>query len=259
MQHAVWEYFLLIGGGFLAGIINTLAGNGSAVTLPLLMFLGLDASTANATNRVGVLLQTSTGAASLRRTPRTKMLIKKSLWYYVPTILGSAFGAWVAVDINPNAMRLIIGFLMVFLLFTIVNKPKRWLINTDPAKNKKTFWQWMLFFAIGFYGGFIQMGIGILILSSLVLLVKYSLRDANIIKIMVALVMIVPAFIIFFASGKILWLEGGVLAIGTSAGAWYGTRYLLYHPKASNIIRYVLILVMVLAIVKIFWPYVFAT
>jgi len=117
----------------------------------------------------------------------------------------------------------------------------------------------MLFFAIGFYGGFIQMGIGILILSSLVLLVKYSLRDANIIKIMVALVMIVPAFIIFFASGKILWLEGGVLAIGTSAGAWYGTRYLLYHPKASNIIRYVLILVMVLAIVKIFWPYVFAT
>lgn len=257
MQHAVWEYFLLIGGGFLAGIINTLAGNGSAITLPLLIFTGLDAGTANATNRVGVLVQSLTAVSSLRRTTRTRLLIKKSFWYYIPTILGSALGAIIAVDINPDALKLIIGFLMIFLLFTLIFKPKKWLIKTDPDKRKKTILQWVIFFAIGFYGGFIQMGIGIMILSSLVLLAKYSMRDANIIKLMVTLAMIIPAFTVFFFSGKILWIEGGSLAIGTSAGAWFAARHLLYHAKVAIIIRYVLMAVMIFAVGKIFWPYVF--
>lgn len=253
MHTSVWEFVFLVIGGFAAGIINSLAGNGSAITLPLLIFTGLDANTANATNRVGVLMQTLTSTVSLRRTQRTQMLIKLSMWYYVPTILGSIVGALLAVYIHPEAMLLFIGIIMVFLLVTMLRKPQRWLINTDPNKARKTLSQWLVFFAIGFYGGFIQMGIGILILSSLVLIAQYSMRDANIIKILVSLVMIVPAFLVYAFSGTILWAEGLVLAVGTSSGAWVGTRYLLYHRSASRIIRYVLIVVISFAIIKTFY------
>jgi uncharacterized membrane protein YfcA len=255
MEYEWWEFSLLIVGGFAAGIINTLAGNGSAITLPLLLSLGLPANEANATNRVGVLLQTLTAVLTLKRSKRTLVLVKRSFWYYIPTILGSIGGAVLAIDIDPEILKLIIGLLMVFVLFTLLLRPKRWLINTDPGKNKKTPLQWIIFFAIGFYGGFIQMGIGIMILSSLVLLAHYSLKDANIIKLMAAFVMIIPAFIIYFISGDIKWLPGTVLAIGAGAGAWFGTKYVLYHPKAREYIRYLLIGIVVFAIIKILWPY----
>jgi uncharacterized membrane protein YfcA len=258
MQHTAWEYVFLLGGGFLAGIINTLAGNGSAITLPLLLSMGMDANAANATNRVGVLLQTFTAVASIKRTERSKILIKESVWYYIPTILGSIGGALLAIDIDPDILKLIIGLLMIFVLFTLLLQPKKWLIDTNPEKKKRTVIQWLIFFAIGFYGGFIQMGIGVLILSSLVLLVHYSLKDANIIKLLVALVMIVPAFIVFLVSGQIEWLPGIALAIGTSIGAWFAMRYLLEHPKASAFIRYLLIVVVVFAIGKILYPYLLA-
>ena len=255
MQYEWWQYLLLAGGGFLAGIINTLAGNGSAITLPLLISMGLDANVANATNRVGVLMQTLTAVLSLKRSKRTLVLIRQSFWYYIPTILGSIGGALLAVDIDPDHLKLIIGFLMIFILITLILQPKRWLINTDPGKNKRTPLQWFIFFAIGFYGGFIQMGIGIMILSSLVLLVHYSLKDANIIKLMVAFVMIIPAFVVYFLSGDIRWLPGIILAIGAGVGAWLGARYVLFHPKARDYIRYLLIVIVVFAIGKILWPY----
>jgi len=257
MNYEWWQYLLLIFGGFTAGIINTLAGNGSAITLPLLISMGLPANEANATNRVGVLLQTLTASLTLKRSKRTLVLMRQSFWYYIPTILGSIGGALLAIDVNPEVLKLIIGFLMIFILFTLLLQPKKWLINTDPAKNKRTLLQWLIFFAIGFYGGFIQMGIGIMILSSLVLLVKYSLKDANVIKLMVAFVMIVPAFAIYVYSGHIQWVPGAVLAFGAGAGAWFGTKYVLYHPKARIYIRYLLITIVLFAIGKIFWPYLF--
>ena len=255
MQYTAWEYFFLLGGGFLAGVINTLAGNGSAITLPVLLGLGLDANAANATNRVGVLLQTITAVATIKRGQREKELIKESTWYYFPTVLGSVGGALLAIDINPDILKLIIGLLMVFVLITLLLQPKKWLKSTDDTKKKRTFSQWIIFFAIGFYGGFIQMGIGILILSSLVLLVHYSLKDGNIIKLLVAFVMIIPAFVIYFFSGQIQWLPGIVLAVGASTGAWFGMRYVLNHPKAGVFIRYLLIVIVVFAIVKILYPY----
>lgn len=255
MHYTAWEYFFLLGGGFLAGIINTLAGNGSAITLPVLLSLGMDANAANATNRVGVLLQTFTAVVSIKRDLRERSLIKESTWYYIPTILGSLGGAYLAIDIDPDILKLIIGLLMVFVLFTLLLQPKKWLKSTDDSKKKRTVGQWFIFLAIGFYGGFIQMGIGILILSSLVLLVHYSLKDGNIIKLLVAFVMIIPAFVIYAASGQIEWVAGIALAIGASAGAWFGMRYVLNHPKAAVFIRYLLIAIVVFAIGKILVPY----
>lgn len=248
------DVILLIVGGFMAGVINTVAGNGSAITLTVLMATGLDATVANATNRIGVFSQTLTAVLSLNKSKRTKKLTKDSVWFYWPTILGSALGALLASDFDEEKLKIVIGFFMIVLLITMLLKPRRWLINTDSSKKKKTPLNFIIFFAIGVYGGFIQMGIGIMILSSLVLLARYSLRDANIIKLWVAFIMILPAFLIFILSGKIEWVPGLVLAAGAAIGARFGAKYLLYHPKANTIIRYVLIAIISVAVFRIFYP-----
>lgn len=252
MNLDAWDWVLFIGGGILAGIINTLAGNGSAITLSLLLSTGMDASVANATNRVGVLLQTITAVASLKRSKRTYHLIKHSTWYFLPTGIGSLIGALIAIEIPDEILKIIIGIFMIAILFTLVLKPSRWLIATDVSKKRKTILNWILMFAIGFYGGFIQMGIGIMMLAALVLSAKFSIKDANIIKLVLAFVLILIAFFVYLFSGDIVWIPGLALAIGAMIGAWFGTRYVLYHPKANDYIRYLLIGIILFALVKIY-------
>lgn len=240
----IYDYALLIGGGFLAGIINTMAGNGSAITLSLLIFSGLPAPVANATNRVGVLAQTLTAVGSLRKTPRTKMLMKQALWYFIPATLGSLTGALLAIDIPDQVLRYVIGGVMLFLLFTLLYKPGRWRNATDVQIPKKNLVQLLLIFATAFYGGFIQMGIGIMLLSVLVLLAGYGLKDANIIKLTLALIFVLPAFVIFAMSGDMLLWPGLSLAIGTTLGARLAARYILFMPRAHIYVRRLLIVIL---------------
>lgn len=249
------SWFWLIIGGFIAGIINSLAGNGSAITLTLLLTFGLDASLANATNRVGVLLQTTTSVLSFKRSKRTALLMKDAIWFFIPTILGSVAGAFLAIGTPPQVLEYVIGIVMMVLLGTLILQPKKWLISTDSSKHKKTFSNWVLFFLIGVYGGFIQMGIGIMMLATLVLSAKYSLKDANIIKLVLAFILIIPSFIIYYISGDIQWIPGLALGLGAMAGAYVGTRYILYMKGANEYIRYLLIGVIIFALLKIFTPF----
>ena len=242
-----WYYLLLFSGGLLAGVINTLAGNGSAITLSLLIFTGLPATAANATNRIGALVQTLTAVLSLRRSPRTLILFRESWWFVPPALIGSVAGAFLAIDIDPGLLRKIIGAFMVFLLFTMLYRPAKWQRATVVGHRRRTALNWLLVLLIATYGGFIQMGIGIMLLSLLVLLAHFSLRDANIIKLLLALIFVVPAFFVFALGGEIEWLPGIVLAIGQGFGAWLGARYILYLPKANLIIRWLLILILSLS------------
>lgn len=231
-------------GGVAAGIINTLAGNGSAITLSLLIFTGMPANVANATNRIGALAQTLTAVLSLRRTKRTKLLLQDALWFFLPSVAGTLIGAYLAIDIDPLLLRRIIGVFMLTLLLTMIYKPSKWRGPTDLGKTKKNFLNAGIIFLIAVYGGFIQMGIGIMLLATLVLLARYSLRDANIIKLLLALVFVVPAFLVFAWSGDMEWFPGSILALGQALGAWVGARYILFLPRANQIVRWVLILIL---------------
>jgi len=248
------ELIALVAGGFCAGLINVIAGNGSAITLPLLMWVGLDANAANATNRVGALFQTTTAISSLRKTARVKYMINKSSFIIPPILLGAVIGANLAVDIPETMMRASIGVIMIGLLITMLSNPKKWLIPTDGGVNKKTPKIWLAYFALGLYGGFIQMGFGIFFLSISVLMAKYALKDGNIMKLFTAFLMTIPAFLIFAWSGTIDWVYGLTLALGTSAGARFATKKVVQHPRASALTRKVLIAVILVAIVKMFQP-----
>ena len=238
------EYILLLLGGFAAGIINTLAGNGSAITLSLLIFMGFPADVSNATNRIGALAQTLSAVFSLKRTPRTKVLFSDSYWFFIPSIIGSIVGALIAVEIDPGLLKLIIGGIMLVLLITLVTNPKKWDIATDASKNRKNWLNAFLVFLAAVYGGFIQMGLGIMLLSILVLVAHYSLRDANIIKLILSLVFVMPAFFVFLYSGQMKWLPGITLAVGQSIGAIIGARYILFLPKANLYVRWLLIVIL---------------
>ncbi len=247
MDNQTLYYFLLFAGGFLAGIINTLAGNGSAITLSLLILSGMPATTANATNRVGALFQTITAVLSLRKSQRTKFLFKDSAWFFIPSFIGSFIGAFLAIDIDPILLKRIIGLIMLLLLFTMLYKPQKWARATNLEHSQKTWSTWLIIFVIAVYGGFLQMGIGIMILSALVLIAQYSLRDANIIKLVLAMIFVVPAFIIFVVNGQIDWVPGLILALGQSIGAVIGARYILFLPKANTIVRYTLLVILTIS------------
>lgn len=225
----------------MAGIINTLAGNGSAITLSLLLFMGFPADVSNATNRIGALAQTITAVFSLKRTPRTRVLFTDSYWFFIPSIIGSIVGAMIAVEIDPKLLKMIIGGIMLLLLVTLVTNPKKWEIATNVSKNRKTWLNATLVFLVAVYGGFIQMGIGIMLLSILVLIAQYSLRDANIIKLVLSLIFVMPAFFVFLYSGGMKWLPGITLAVGQAMGAVMGARYILFLPKANLYVRWLLI------------------
>ncbi|MBI9068905.1 MAG: sulfite exporter TauE/SafE family protein [Salinivirgaceae bacterium] len=247
---------LIIGAGFLAGFINTLAGSGSLITVPLLIFMGLPANIANATNRVMILLTNIVGVSSFRQQKVFKL--KDSIWLSLPAIVGAIIGALIAVDINEEIMTKIIGGLMVFLLITIIYKPQKWLKDIEAKTEKKfKFWQYILMFFVGLYGGFIQIGVGVFILSGLVLSCGFDLVKANAVKLFIILMYTIFALGIFIYNGQVNFIAGFLLAAGSMIGSFIATRVAVeWGPK---FVRIILLTVVIVAIVKLLGIYEFIT
>jgi len=240
-----WYIFpLIVAAGFAAGFINTLAGSGSLITLPLLIFAGLPANVANGTNRVAVLLQT---AVALKRFRESGTLdLKRGLQLTAPAILGAVLGAQIAVNINEQAMKTVIGVLMVVMLAVVLIRPKRWLVGRPEMLVKRPGWlQLVIFFLIGIYGGFIQAGVGIFLLAGLVLGAGYELVRANAVKNLVVMVFTLFALIVFVVNDQVEWLPGMVLAVGNMLGAWVAARMAV--EKGAKFVRWILIGVIVVS------------
>jgi uncharacterized membrane protein YfcA len=220
---AWYIYLAVLAAGFGAGFINTLAGSGSLITLPLLIFLGIPANVANGTNRVGVLFQNIVSTESFRR--REVLDMRGSVILSVPAVLGSLIGAQIAVDLNEELMELAIGVLMVVMLLVIVLRPNRWLQGELKKMGERpSILQLVLFFFIGMYGGFLQAGVGIFLLAGLVLGIGYDLVRANAVKVFIILAFTISSLIVFMINGQVLWGMGLLLAVGNSLGAWAAAR-----------------------------------
>lgn len=245
-----WYHILaVISVGFAAGFINTLAGSGSLITLPMLMFLGLPANVANGTNRVGVLLQSAVAVARFKK--QKAFTFKESLPLTIPAIIGSILGAALAVEIDEQVMELTIGFLLIAMFFLLIFKPKQWITgNPELQKNKPSFWQIVIFFFIGIYGGFIQAGVGLFLLAGLVMGAGFDLVKANAIKLLIVLLYTPFAMAVFFMNNQIDWAWGIVLAIGNIGGALAATQFAAL--KGAKAIRYILLSVLLLSALELF-------
>jgi uncharacterized membrane protein YfcA len=241
-------YPLVIAAGFGAGFINTLAGSGSLITLPLLIFMGLPANVANGTNRVGVLFQNIISTESFRR--KQVLDSRGGIILSIPAMIGSLLGAQIAVNLDEELMRRVIGALMVVMLIIILVRPKRWLQGElDRMGERPSVWHLLLFFAIGIYGGFIQAGVGIFLLAGLVLGIGYNLVRANPVKNMIVLLFTAAALVVFVANDQVVWSIGLILAIGNSLGAWVAAKMAV--EKGARFVRWVLIVVVAVSAVQL--------
>lgn len=242
-------YVLVIFAGILAGIINTLAGNGSAVTLTLLSYLGLPTNIANGTNRVGIVFQSLIGYRTYHKSKLVNT--EGSLWLIVPAVLGALIGASVVVQLSEDWLNTFLGGLMIVLLILVLFNPKKWLAEQEPNFQQMRSWKSMLtLFLVGFHGGFIQAGVGVLLLAALVLNVGYSLRKANGIKLLIVITFAIPVLGMFIYHEQIDWFWAIPLTIGQSIGGWLAARFATNYPNANIWIRRLLIVVIIGAIIK---------
>ena len=107
-----------------------------------------------------------------------------------------------------------------------------------------------MFFVVGIYGGFIQAGVGVLLLSALVLGVGYSLNHANMIKLVIVLLMALIALPVFMLNDQVHWGLGFLMAIGQAIGAWAAANYATRVPNANVWVRRLLIVIVLISIVR---------
>lgn len=246
-----WSGYLLIAvAGTLVGIINTLAGSGSLITLPILIFLcGLPAPIANGTNRIGVIIQSLVGIIGFKKSGT--LVTKHVEWLAIPAILGAILGSAIAIEMNVQWMNISIGVLMFVMLLVLLINPKRWIkVSEQPAGHYKKPLSILTFFFIGIYGGFIQAGVGIFLLAGLVLSAKYSLSQANGIKLLLVFLFNLPAIISFLIAGQVHIGFGLLLAVFQSIGAVIGVRFISRIPNANIWIHRLLIVIVFASAIK---------
>ena len=247
-----WLYIAVIGAGIIAGFINTLAGSGSLLTLPLLMFMGLPANVANGTNRIGILFQSIVGTAGFKQ---QKVLdLKMGLIYGIPTILGAIAGAILALSFSDVAMEKAIGILLVIMFFLVLFKPDVWIKGqAGKIRQKPNFLIMLVFFLIGLYGGFIQAGVGLFLLAGLVLGAGADLVKANALKVFLVLLYTPVVLLFFMKENQIDYQLGIILAIGNSVGAYLGTKVAVsWGPKFIRIVLLLAVLGFSLKLLGIF-------
>ncbi|UMZ73713.1 sulfite exporter TauE/SafE family protein [Natranaerofaba carboxydovora] len=232
-------------GGVAGSFVNVMAGGGSAITLGTLMLLGLDASVANGTNRIGLLVQNISGAVTYSY--ETKNDTKKSLYLGLLTVPGALLGSYLAVIVSDSLFENILSFVILFLIISIFI-PTEKLLKTSKEPNKVLLYLGM--FGIGLYGGFIQAGVGLLIIFVLKNLLQISLVQINMHKVYIVLTYTVPVLLIFGFTGNILAKYAIALALGTAIGAFLSVKVSV--KKGDKAVKIVIAIVFVLMAIRFF-------
>lgn len=240
------NYLMLVVAGFLAGVINTIAGGGSFLTLPALMMFGLDPKTANASNRVAVLFSSGAAARTFSKHGHLDRDLAKRL--SVPTLLGVPVGALMAIYLPTDAFELVFGLIFLVMAGLLISNPKRIaeMKNVEKESRGKI---WAAFFAIGIYVGFIQAGMGILVLLAMSLLSSGDLVASNGVKNWIGFLVTSVAVICFAVYGLIDWVPGLVMASGNLGGGVVGAK--LAIKKGNRLIFAFLVTVMIATGVKL--------
>lgn len=245
-----WPLALLFGLGSVAGFINVNAGGGSSLTLPALIFLGLEGSLANGTNRVAILIQNIFAVASFHKQKFHQF--PKSLFLSAFTLPGAVIGALAASHVSGTLFERLLGVVLIFIIISMFLSSS----YTNSLTSEKGRQNWLIFpamFGIGFYGGFLQIGVGFLFMASLYHLLRIDLITVNMHKVFITLIYTIPALMIFILTGNVNWKFGLVLAAGNAFGAWWGVHAAVKGgEKVIRLILAVSIFIMALKLLRLF-------
>lgn len=233
--------------GVFAGFVNTVAGGGSLLILPLLIFLGLPPAAANATNRVAIFIQNIAGVSGFQHQGLINW--KLALPLGIAALIGAVIGARFSITLDEDTFNRVIAIIIVLVVVMMLFKSKTY--SADQAgKQKPTVIGIIIFFFVGIYGGFIQAGVGFIIMAALNRYFKIDLVRTNAIKVTVALIYTLAALVIFIWADLIDWKIGLALAAGNAAGAWWASHWSV--KKGEKGIR-IVVAVMALAMAVKLW------
>lgn len=245
-----YHYVLLIVVGFAVGFINTIAGGGSLLSLPVLIFLGLPSGVANGTNRVAIVLQTALATAGFKS--KGVSTFPFNIYLGISAFLGSLIGASIAVDIKGETFNKILAIIMICVVLIIAFKPKIDITNLEERLTGKYLWMGIIaFFFFGIYGGFINAGLGFLMMLFLHYVNRLSLVKTNATKVAVVFIYMLAALAVFVYNDMVNWKIGLILAIGNGSGAWISSRVSV--NKGDGFIKLFLIIMVVAMAIKLWF------
>jgi uncharacterized membrane protein YfcA len=241
-----YELLALAAVAFVASTLNVIAGGGSFLTLPLLIFLGLPPVEANATNRLGVLAQNAGGVWGFHR--HGLLAWRRALRASLPALGGAAFGTWLALHVGDQEFRRILATLMVVItLWTLLDSRGQAAAALARLRHRDALLG-MGFLLAGVYAGFVQAGVGFFILA-LTTVAGLDLVRGNAVKLLVILVTTCLSLGLFAWAGKVDWVAGAALAAGSLAGSLVGVR--LTVLKGHGWVRGVVTVAIVVFAVKL--------
>jgi uncharacterized membrane protein YfcA len=241
---------ILISVGFVVGFVNTVAGSATAITYMLFMAMGMPVSVANATSRVGVLLQFTTSSIMFKK--EGFLDFGEAFKIGVPVMIGSMFGAEFAALINQNIFEIILAVFLLIMIFFMFYDAKTFISgHPDNALKRLTPTKWIAFLLIGFYGGFTHIGVVILLIFASVMLVGMNIVKANAIKQFAVMLYTPVALVVFAVHGQINWEIGLIYSIGNVLGAIVGTKTTIRF--GGNFIRWCVVVIIVIFISQLIW------
>lgn len=243
------DLLLILITGVVCGFVNIVGGGGSLISMPVLIFMGLPAAVANGTNRVALMVQSIVAVGYFRQ--KGFFYPKLSLILGLPAVLGSIVGAKVAISIPDEMFNRILAIVMIVVLVLIIVRPEKRFIQEEQEhfSTARLGVAALVFFGVGFYGGFIQAGVGFIIIAALALITGMSLVKINSLKVLVTLIYMTSSLLVFVASGKVDWLLGLALAVGNAVGAYLGSAFSVH--KGDKWIRIFLVVSVTLMAAKL--------
>jgi len=244
------QWVLITVVGFIAGFVNTVAGGGSIITLPAMILVGLDPTVANATNRLGILLSALSAAAGFKS--KKVSVMPFSLYLGLAATIGAVFGAMIVVEFDKSLFNKVLAIIMIIIVVLMILQPRiKRAVSIERLNGKPLWLTLVVFLLLGVYGGFINAGMGLLMILWLNLFNGLNLIRTNATKMLVTAIYTSAALAIFIWNDLIDWLIGLLLAFGNMVGGWIAAR--LSVKKGEGFIRASLFVMVVLMAVKLWF------
>ena len=252
MQIELWQALTLTGVGVIAGFLNVMAGGGSLITMPVMIFMGLPGPVANGTNRIAILAQNLSAITAFFRRGFAELRLSISL--AACAIPGAIVGAMLGVNLEGEWFNRLLAMVMVAVMLIMHFDRNRGPGDpgSEPTRQQMVRGH-LLMVVVGFWGGFIQVGVGFIIMPVLNRVMGLDLVRTNMHKVFIIAVYTTVALAVFASQVELLWVFGAALALGNSIGGYLGAHFAV--SKGERLIKWILNLLLIVFIAKLlFFP-----
>jgi uncharacterized membrane protein YfcA len=248
VEFQLWQAGLLVAVGLVAGFLNVMAGGGSLLTVPVLVFMGLPGPVANGTNRIAILAQNLSAITAFFRRGFSDFRLSLSL--AACAIPGAVAGALLGTGLEGVWFNRILALVMLGVMLVMHFDKGSAQRPTDYRPTRAQLIKGhLLMVGVGFWGGFIQIGVGFIIMPVLNRAMGLDLVRTNMHKVFIVAVYTIVALSVFASRVEILWLVGLALALGNSIGGYLGAHFTV--TRGEKLIRLILNFVLIAFIIKL--------